>query len=593
MDPGHFSSLRSNVDYRPLLTTTYALNYWMGGYETWWWHFTQILIHAWCVVGLYFVAARFFGEQWPRTSQRKALNVAFFAALTFAVHPTGSGVVNYLSARSSALTAALLLMSLLAYFSNDRSRARPRLLSAFFFTLALFTKIEAVACLAVFFLYEALQDWKGEQSSRGFFGDLGAAFNWITLQRLWPHLVATLFYFMVRWQVMQPFAYADSSRRVDVGPYSYFITQGVAIWHYLYRWFVPLNLVADNPAFPAYQSVLDAPVLFALGALIVVLTLLLWLWRSHAPLVFLALSAYALISPTSSIVPLAEMVNEHRPYLPLALISLCWLLPLGWYVGSRLKANRALFAGGLLGVLTVLSSFSLLTYQRNRVFSTSRTFWEDVVEQAPAARAYMNYGLTFMGKGDYEKAEELFLKSARRAPYWYFIHINLGILYQNTNRDALALDHFYKAVQFDQSGSLARVHRGEYYLNKSEYQRARTDFEKAALTSLEHFRINKGLATAYAGLGDAEKSVSHTRACLALERPQTVFSIVGISRPFWDSPARYRPGVEYYRALTEDLPEAWWLYHNIGTLSGRLGNREAAERALAEAERLKGVKPTG
>ena len=124
-------------------------------------------------------------------------------------------------------------------------------------------------------------------------------------------------------------------------------------------------------------------------------------------------------------------------------------------------------------------------------------------------------------------------------------------------------------------------------LRRGEYRRARVDFEKAGLTSLEPFRINQGLAIAYAGLGDSENSVSHTRACLALDRPQTTNSIVAISRPFWDAPQRYRAGVEYYRALTTDLPDAWWLYHNIGTLSDRLGDREGAARALAEAERLK------
>ena len=34
---------------------------------------------------------------------------ALVAALLFAVHPIGSGCVNYISARSSSLTAALLL----------------------------------------------------------------------------------------------------------------------------------------------------------------------------------------------------------------------------------------------------------------------------------------------------------------------------------------------------------------------------------------------------------------------------------------------------------------------------------------------------
>ena len=171
----------------------------------------------------------------------------------------------------------------------------------------------------------------------------------------------------------------------------------------------------------------------------------------------------------------------------------------------------------------------------------------------------MNYGLTFMAEGNYQRAEELFLRTRQQSPHWYFVHLNLAILYQNTNRDRLALDHLYKAVQFDRSGSLALVYRGEYYLKKDEYQRARVDFEKAALTSLEHFRINKGLATAFAGLGDAEKSVSHTRVCLELDRPEAESSIVGISTPFWNAPPQYPAGIEYYQTLTEDLPEAWYL----------------------------------
>ena len=44
VDPSTFTSLRANVEYRPVLQATYALNYRMGGYNTWWWHLTQILL---------------------------------------------------------------------------------------------------------------------------------------------------------------------------------------------------------------------------------------------------------------------------------------------------------------------------------------------------------------------------------------------------------------------------------------------------------------------------------------------------------------------------------------------------------------------
>ena len=114
-DAGTFTSLRSNVDYRPILVVTHALNYAMGGQEMWWWHATQILLHASCVLGLYFLCARVSTQATSGITPPGSSHVAFAAALVFALHPSASGVVNYISARSSLLTAAFLLPSILAY----------------------------------------------------------------------------------------------------------------------------------------------------------------------------------------------------------------------------------------------------------------------------------------------------------------------------------------------------------------------------------------------------------------------------------------------------------------------------------------------
>ena len=54
VDPETFSTLRDHADYRPVLQTSYALNYWISGYDTWSWHLTQILLHLTCALGLYF-----------------------------------------------------------------------------------------------------------------------------------------------------------------------------------------------------------------------------------------------------------------------------------------------------------------------------------------------------------------------------------------------------------------------------------------------------------------------------------------------------------------------------------------------------------
>src|ERR1041384_6322556 len=161
----------------------------MGGYDTWWWHLTQILLHIVCAVGLYFLCRRILllsssgGEEGPDLRY-----VPILAAGVFAIHPTASGVVNYLSARSSLLTAAFLLPSMLSYMgrSGEPRPARPPWPAAPPFTLGLFPKVEAVGCLAVYFLFEVWQTASARGHQGQFFSDLRQALNRRTLGRLWP-----------------------------------------------------------------------------------------------------------------------------------------------------------------------------------------------------------------------------------------------------------------------------------------------------------------------------------------------------------------------------------------------------------------------
>ena len=120
-----------------MLQLTYALNYRMGGYETPWWHFTQLVLHVIVTLGLYLLCLRVLTlcgdettsrEDLPppvdaRSAARSLITIPFVAAAIFAVHPASSGVINYLNARSSLLTAAFLLPALLAYMrSADTDR---------------------------------------------------------------------------------------------------------------------------------------------------------------------------------------------------------------------------------------------------------------------------------------------------------------------------------------------------------------------------------------------------------------------------------------------------------------------------------------
>ncbi len=588
IDPSTYTSLREQVDYRPVLQVTYALNYRMGGYDTWWWHFTQILLHAICAIGLYFFTLRLLGMADGFRPALRPEHIAFIAALLFALHPTASGVVNYLNARSSLLTAAFLLPSLVAYMrpGTEARYWKTPWLTVVLYTLALFTKVEAVGALGAYFIYDVWQTARRERHGRGFFADLIATFDSRLLVRLGPLLVITGVYFVVRTILMAPYDFEDARHAADVGPYQYLITQTVAWWYYVGKWFAPLELVADNLAFPVYRSVLDGKVLLAIGAWIGVAALLIAQWRSRPHLSFLAIAALALLSPTSSIAPLAEMVNEHRPYLPLALLSLVWVIPLSSVVVQAAAQGTGQKIAFATALSIVVISLGTLTWQRNQVFSSGQRYWADIVAEAPSARAFVNYGLTFLYRGDLDPARDYFEKSLEMAPYWHIAHSNLAIVYDRLGDEDKALAHFDEAVRYDQYSGGALSFRGEFHLAHGRYRQALDDFRNSIPRSLQHYRNYKGMATAAAGLGEVQLSYEYTIRCLQLDFGRTAADITSIAAPYFEEPGLEQAGIAYFEKLRADLPDAWWVYGNIAILARRLGQTGVAAQAEANSRRL-------
>jgi tetratricopeptide (TPR) repeat protein len=594
LDGRTLTSLPANADYRPMLQVTHALNYTISGYDTWSWHLTQILLHLVCVLGLYFLCRRILQQFHPDLPLLERATISLIAALLFAVHPTTSGVINYLSARSSLLTAAFLLPSLVLYTRprhHDSSASFP-VAAAILYALALFTKIEAIGALAVYFFYHVVQTAQrragtpGDGSHGGFLRDVAATCNRATLKRLSVFVAITGVYLLCYWHAMA--GYHQAARHAaDMTPAVYLFTQTTAWWHYVFTWFAPVNLVADDLTYPVFRSLLAPEVLLAIAGWVLATGLITWYYPRYAYLAFAALSALALISPTSSIMPLAEMVNEHRPYLPLAVLSLTWIIPALLFAFHVGRSNAIVRAFAATGLIVLAAAFFLLTFQRNRVFANEESYYGDIINKAPSSRAYVNYGLTFMRRGQYDEALKYYRLALELAPNWHIIHINLGIVYQQRGNWNQARYHFDRAVQTEQYSAQSLVYRGEYFLKRRDYAAALQDFEKSIPLSREMFAIYQGMATASAGVGDWTASVEYTVRCHALDPQQTEAQIVAIATPFWDRPAQYQAGLNYFQQIDKLVPGRWWIRQNIGDLAMKLGQQALADQSFAEARRLK------
>ena len=102
------------------------------------------------------------------------------------------------------------------------------------------------------------------------------------------------------------------------------------------------------------------------------------------------------LSVESSIIPIADVIFEHRLYLPsigaiIAITSLVFTVHSSWF---RAYKRWNAIAIVLFGLITVV--FAGAAYQRNTVWQNEVSLWEDIVRKSPnKARGHNNLGAAY------------------------------------------------------------------------------------------------------------------------------------------------------------------------------------------------------
>lgn len=521
VDADTFSTLRTNVDYRPLLQTSYAVNHAISGYDVRGFRIGNLLIHVVVSLSVFLLGRRLLGSRAPFAvpglSPAAGDAASLAAAALFAVHPIGSGCVNYISARSSGLTAALVLPAVVAYL---RALATPpgrgaRLVALLLFALAMLTKIEAVSLLPVLVLADLLLDPAKQRTSLPR-RVLDRAAWW----RLLPFVVVAVA-LLALWSSRT--GLDDSSTRAGalMTPWIYLLTQLRAWWYYVGLVAAPLELVADYPSYPLSRSILEPRVLLALGGWISAAGLALAAVRRAPALTFLVLCFFLYLLPHSSIVPLAEPVNEHRPYLPVTgvfLLAAAALAAVVWRLASRPALAMALLVALLVVPLTAL------TRERNLDWRDAETLWGDTVEKAPdSPRGQMNYGLALMRRGRYAEAEARFREAARLGPAYALAFTNLGIVLAAQGKDGEARTAFDRAVALTPASDAPYYWRARFRVSRSDRAGAIADLEAAAVRSAAPYRE-------WAALGVLLRAEGRDADAAAYEQRAAAIDATGLAR---------------------------------------------------------------
>ena len=473
-NPRTFSATKETSDYRPLLSTWFALDYWLGGGAKPF--IFQSESFAWFGMQLLMVFLLF------RVIPGGNYVSALFGALIYALHPIAADTVNYPLQRgviigSFGVIAGMFLWivwprllpqtlpitlkrvperGLDEYLRNNFQHLENRYLKLIHLPVALYLWPVVPALLA-------------DPAASVFAPILLAYILLFETERQWRHAIPAAVICGGYWIFQTVFTWPFGAlSRPPI--WNYWFTQPWVALRYLFDFFLPMHLSADTDlsAFAQFWSPL-ALAGYAGVAALVALAIFLGRrseWRAVAFGIWwflIALTPYAAV-------PHRAVEADWRMYLALAGLALAVsrTASIGFALLSqepRMRLAGTITTGAVALVLLVALGWG--TYRRNAVWESEATLWSDVIAKSPLnGRGFMNFGLTRIAQEDPLSAINYFVRGEALSPCDPDIEINLARAYDTLSRTAEAETHFKRAIADGPSYSPAYAAYSQWLLSR-------------------------------------------------------------------------------------------------------------------------------
>jgi tetratricopeptide (TPR) repeat protein len=546
VDPEMFSAQPENAMYRPLLLTTFALNYALSGYAVWSYHLVGILLHASCA---WLVAS--IGRLLLRDER-----AALAAALAFGLHPVNSEAVNYLSSRSEVLAGLFFLLAFWNFLRRRQGEGRLAWIGGAFLA-GLLSKSTVVVLPAVLLVHDLL--YRRRPADLRLYALVGGL---------------ALLYVGLVWKFLAKAALGAPVRAYD----EQFWSQVKALVLYLKLLLWPSGLSVDHQ-FLVSDALLDP---FAASAFGFVLSLawLAFYHRNRHPLLLFCLAWFLLALAPSSLVPLNVLFNEHRLYVPSA--AFAWAAGYA-YLGLTgrgegwAKATQA-------AVVVALLAYAATTSARNTVWRDALSLWGDAAEKAPLmARPFFFLGDAYAKKGRLQEAMAALEQGLKRDSGFAPAHVQLGRLYLEGGRAQEAERLVRRGLELEGDSAEAWAALAEVYRAGNRWEESLDAYQQAVRLNPEDSGLHNNLGNTYQMLNRPRQALEHHRWALELD-PDDARTLVNLGNAHWMLGERAQAQAAYQRAVEKDslYAGAWLSLGQAHEAEGRTGEaRRAYEKAAS------------
>lgn len=490
------SVLPQNQSYRPVTETSLAFDYWLGnGYNMFYFHLSTFILFL--VQGLLMLLL--FNKLLGSASTNKKFGfVALFAVAWYMLHPATAETVNYVIARADVQSTVAVVAALVLYIYSPFCRKTYIYLIPV--GIGALAKPPSVMFAPILFFY--ILFFEENISLADIFKKAHLKKVWISIRKSIPAFIfCALMYVWIDRLTPKTWQAGGNS------PIKYLITQPYVILHYFGTFFWPTGLSADSDWVPL-ASIKDAR--FFIGCTFILAMLVAAFYTSKTallrPISFGILWFFIALVPTSSIIPLAEVLNDHRMFFPFVGLA----LSVSWTIGlivlkltegldfTELK-HKALI---LVPVLILLGTCAYGTYKRNEVWHSEESLWRNVTLKSPKnGRGLMNYGIIKVGDGKYAEAEAYFNRALQLLPSYSFIYVNMGVLKEKTGDIVNAENYYLNGIEL---GSIYPSHfflYGEFLYHQARFIEAELMLQKSIALSNSYLGPRLTLMKTYELLG--------------------------------------------------------------------------------------------
>jgi protein O-mannosyl-transferase len=544
-----FSSLPTNQSYRPLVSTLLAIDYHLaGGLNPFCFHLSVFLLFLALILLLGFVIHRLLDL--TQTSSRNGW-LALAAAGWYGLHPANADTINYIIASAEVISTLGVVASFAIYLGLPR--LRPYYLYALPAAIGILAKPPAAIFAALFAIFRFL--FPGDMTNKR------PALVWLR-EVVPPFLLCGATSYFV--QNMTPHTWVAGA----TSAHDYLITQPYVAALYLKMFLWPSGLSADYDLAP-FTTTDDARFWFGfLFATLFIAGSIVACFFPRTRLIAFGLLWFLVALLPTSLYPLAEVMNDHRIFLPfigLVIATAGLASPLISRKGPYPIATKV---AAVCAVLLFFSANGYATSLRNKVWKSEESLWRDVATRSPGnARGLMNYGVVLMENGDLTGALDYFHRAEALAPQYPVLLINLAVAEGTINQPAKAEQHFLEALRLAPSIPDSYTYYARWLLSQSRLAEARELLQQALQFSPTDLTAKELLAQA-----QPEKITPESYLALGF-------------RYYFEG--RYSESITASRsaiALRPGYAEAW---NNVGAVYNRLGQYAQGISACEEALRLK------